>query len=92
MVFGCLSFKLRGYGIPDEPVDSRFLLSTFFDTTGTSNAIFIENDANIDIPLAFYDKTLYVTGSLVYYTEMGCSKGVGLQLISIDTIPQYIKP
>lgn len=88
-VYGCLNFKVYGTPVPEIPEDNRYLLKSFFDDSGNGHGqlMFIENDAEIEIPLSFYDKTLYVTGTVIYYDDMGCQKGTGLQLINIDTIP-----
>ncbi len=72
------------------PQDSRTLLQTFFDESGSGHVMYIQqNDTSIiEIPISFYDKTLYVTGLVVYEESMYCTKGTGLELISVDTIPQ----
>lgn len=84
-VYGCTCFKMYGYEVTQR--DSRDLLLTFFDENSGS-AMYVQNDSNQEIPMEFYDKTLYVTGTVMYVVEMGCNKGAGLQLISVDTIPK----
>lgn len=86
-VYGCLCYKY--YGTPVHQESNRYVLATFFDDS-TGMVMFIENPANIEVPLSFYDKTLYVTGGVLYHISMGCKKGVGLELISVDTIPHYV--
>ncbi len=87
-VYGHLYFK--EYGMAVTPQDSRTLLQTFFDESGSGHVMYIQqNDTSIiEIPISFYDKTLYVTGLVVYEESMYCTKGTGLELISVDTIPQ----
>ena len=50
--------------------------------------MFIENNNDVEIPIPYYDKTLYVTGTVKYYEEMHCNRGTTLELTSIDTIPE----
>lgn len=85
-VYGCTHYKIYGEEVDPEQQDND-LLKSFFDISGPGHLIFVDNDANIDIPVSFYDKTLYVTGSVIYFPEMGCNIGTGLQLIRVDTIP-----
>lgn len=68
--------------------DSNELLKTFYDTCGSGKYMFIENNNDVEIPIPYYDKTLYVTGTVKYYEELHCNRGTTLELTSIDTIPE----
>lgn len=87
-VYGCLYFKNYGYSesrayrspAPSNPFD-------LFDDEGDGCALYIRNEDEIEIPQSFYFKRLYLKGTVVFDDDLGCGKGTGLQLISIDTIP-----
>ena len=89
-VYGCTHYKYYGY--TESMLDSSYVLTDLYDDTDGSRIMYIKNEIELAVPPSYYFKRLYVTGTVVYDEGIGCIKGTGLKLISIDTIPQNVMP